>query len=73
MRAIVFQVGSSPPFVAYLTRLNEDGRRRMEELRALPASQSNGAAIDGGITESGPELTLTVGETIWLAARRSAL
>jgi hypothetical protein len=44
VRVTVFRWGNGAPFVGYMTRLNESGRKRMQELSALPDTAANDAA-----------------------------
>jgi len=45
VRATVFRYGGGKPFVGYLARLNDSGRKRMEELRAGPPTQATEGAM----------------------------
>ena len=54
VQAYVFQCDGNKPFVGYLCRFNESGRKRMEELRSMPKSP---ATIDSmrGVASSSME------------------
>jgi hypothetical protein len=52
VQAYVFQCDGSKPFVGYLCRFNESGRKRMEDLRAMPKTPDTINAMRGVAAKS---------------------